>query len=72
MGIIFLLCNFENKWVLKLHQLPKLRLYKNIKQNYNMENYISMNIPKSHRFFNLDAELSQLELKRVDIWGTSI
>ena len=41
-------CNFENDWVLKLN---KLRLYKHIKQNYNMENYFSMNIPKSHRSF---------------------
>ena len=49
MGVILLLCNFENEWVLKLHQLPKLRLYKNIKQNYNMKKYLSMNIPKSHR-----------------------
>ena len=44
-----LLSNFEYEWVLKLNQLPKLGLYKNIKQNYNMENNIPMNIPKSHR-----------------------
>ena len=29
-----LVCNFENDGVLELNQLPKLRLYKNIKQNY--------------------------------------
>ena len=34
-----LLCNVENEWMLRLNQLPKLRLYKNIKQKYNMENY---------------------------------
>ena len=44
-----LLCNFENNWVSKLNQLSKHRLYKNMKQNYNMENYLSMNISKSHR-----------------------
>ena len=49
MGVILLLCNFENEWMLKLHQHAKLRLYKNIKQNYNMKKYLSMNIPKSHR-----------------------
>ena len=44
-----LLRNFENDWVLKLNHLPKLRLCTKIKQNYNMENYLSMNIPKSQR-----------------------
>ena len=56
----------------KITTTSKASIIQNMKQNYNMENYISMNIPKSHRFFNLDAELFQLELKRVDLWGTSI
>ena len=44
-----LLSYFENDWVLKLNKLPKLRLYKIIKQNENKKN-LSMNIPKSHRY----------------------
>ena len=39
----------QNDWVSKLNQLSKHRLYKNMKQNYNMGNYLSMNISKSHR-----------------------
>ena len=34
-----LLCNVENELVLKLNQLPKLRLYKNIKQNLSLNEY---------------------------------
>ena len=44
-----LLIKFENGWLEKIKELPKLRLYKEIKRNFSTENYIKMNIPKYHR-----------------------
>lgn len=42
--------SYENEWLGKINQLPKLRLYKGVKTNFKTENYLEMNISKSQRF----------------------
>lgn len=65
----FFLLNYENEWLEKINQLPKLRLYKSIKTNLKTENYLEMNISKSQRSFMAQSRYFQLELKRGDKKG---
>lgn len=37
---------YENRWLVKVNQLLKLRLYKDMKTNFRPENYLFRNIYK--------------------------
>ena len=53
---------YKENWKLKIHAKPKLRTYCKIKESFDMEKYVKLNLPKHERSILAQLRLSILPL----------